>query len=122
MEKSLTYSDTDDFYKQLLEIESRKEEYCVDTGIMEAKDLPLRLLHHVGVTKDDVAHVQHKAVSGESPWMQDYVEPMIIKFNEMIGKYKPARDYEFTVQADDYDTIKFHGRPKEAEAKEAATA
>jgi hypothetical protein len=122
MEKSLTYNDKDDFYKQLLEIESRKEEYCVDTGIMEAKDLPLRLLHHVGITKDDVAHAQHKAVSGESPWMQDYIEPMIIKFNEMIGKYKPARDYEFSVQAEDYDTIKFHGRPKEAGAKEAGTA
>jgi hypothetical protein len=37
---------------------------------------------------------------------------MVVKFNEMIGKYKPARDYEFTVEAEDYDTIKIHGRPK----------
>jgi len=116
MEKSLTYNDNDAFYKQLLEIESRKEEYCVDTGIMEAKSLPLRLLHHVGVSKDEVAHVQHKAVSGESAWMQDYVEPMVIKFNEMIGKYQLARDYEFTIQAEDYDTIKIHARPKEVGA------
>ncbi|MGE0131097.1 MAG: hypothetical protein AB7U82_23715 [Blastocatellales bacterium] len=112
MEKSLTFTDNEAFYKQLLELESRKEEYCVDTGVLEAGNLPLRLLHHVGISKDDVAHVQHKGVSGESPWMQDYVEPMIIKFNEMIGKYKPARDYEFTIQAEDYDTIKIHGRPK----------
>jgi hypothetical protein len=115
MEKSLTYSNSDDFFKQLLDLESHKEEYCVDTGVMEAKNLPLRLLHHIGITKDDVAHVQHKAV-GEAAWMQDFVEPMVIKFNEMIGKYKPARDYEFTVQAEDYDTIKIHGRAKEAGA------
>jgi len=38
---------------------------------------------------------------------------MVVKFNEMIGKYKLARDYEFTVQAEDFDTIKFHARPKE---------
>jgi len=113
MEKSLTFSDKEAFYSELLELESRKEEYCVDTGIMEARYLPLRLLHHVGLSKDDVAHVQHKAVSGESVWMQDYVEPVVVKFNEMIGKYKPARDYEFTVQAEDFDTIKIHGRPKE---------
>src|SRR5262245_31391109 len=115
MEKSLTFSNSDGFYQQLLEIEARKEEYCVDTGVMEAKNLPLRLLHHIGITKDDVAHVQHKAV-GEAAWMQDFVEPMVIKFNEMIGKYKPARNYEFTIQAEDYDTIKIHGRAKEAGA------
>lgn len=113
MEKSLTFNDKETFYSELLELESRKEEYCVDTGIMEARYLPLRLLHHVGLSKDDVAHAQHKAVGGGSAWMQDYVEPMVVKFNEMIGKYKPARDYEFTVQAEDFDTIKIHGRPKE---------
>jgi hypothetical protein len=46
--------------------------------------------------------------------MENFVEPMVIKFNEMIGHYKPARDYEFTVEAEDYDTIKIHGRPKSA--------
>jgi hypothetical protein len=113
MEKSLTFSDKETFYNELSDLESRKEEYCVDTGIMEARYLPLRLLHHIGLSKDDVAHAQHKAVGGGSAWMQDYVEPMVVKFNEMIGKYKPARDYEFTVQAEDFDTIKCHGRPKE---------
>jgi len=113
MEKSLTFNDKDSFYQELLEIESRNEEYCVDTGIMEARNLPLRLLHHIGLSKDDIAHAQHKAVSGESAWMQDYVEPMFVKFNEMIGKYKPARNYEFTIQAEDFDTIKIHGRPRE---------
>lgn len=113
MEKSLTYNDKETFYIELLEIESRKEEYCVDTGIMEAGSLPLRLLHHVGLSKDDVAHAQHKAVGGGSAWMQDYVEPVVVKFNEMIGKYKLACDYEFTVQAEDFDTIKIHGRPRE---------
>lgn len=113
MEKSLTFNDKETFYIELLELESRKEEYCVDTGIMEARYLPLRLLHHVGLSKDDVAHAQHKAVGGGSAWMQDFVEPMVVKFNEMIGKYKPASNYEFIVQAEDYDTIKFHARPKE---------
>ncbi|MCG3161161.1 MAG: hypothetical protein JMDDDDMK_02279 [Acidobacteria bacterium] len=118
MEKSLTFNDNEAFYKQLLDIESRNEEYCVDTGVMEATGLPLRLLHHVGISKDDVAHAQHKGVGGPG-WMQDFVEPMVVKFNEMIGKYKPARDYEFTIQAEDYDTIKIHGRPKAAETREA---
>jgi hypothetical protein len=113
MEQSLSFNDHETFYQQLLEIESRQEEYVIDTGIMEAKSLPLRLLHHVGVSKDDVAHVQHKAVN-EPAWMENFVEPMVIKFNEMIGHYKPARDYEFTVEAEDYDTIKIHGRPKSA--------
>jgi hypothetical protein len=113
MGKSLTYSDKETFYSELLELESRKEEYCVDTGVLEARYLPLRLLHHVGLSKDDVAHAQHKAVGGGSAWMQDYVEPMVVKFNEMIGKYIPANDYEFSVQAEDFDTIKIHGRPKE---------
>ena len=113
MEKSLTFNNQETFYSELLEMESRKEEYCVDTGIMEARYLPLRLLHHVGLSKDDVAHVQHKAVGGGSAWMQDYVEPVVVKFNEMIGKYIPANNYEFTVQAEDFDTIKIHGRPRE---------
>ncbi len=115
MEKSLTFNDNESFYEQLLELESRQEEYCVDTGIMEAKSLPLRLLHHVGISKDDVAHVQHKVLE-EPAWMHEFIEPMVVKFNEMIGKYKPARDYEFTVQAEDYDTIKIHGRPRGATA------
>ena len=115
MEKSLTFNDKETFYKELLDLESRKEEYCVDTGIMEAKSLPLRLLHHVGLSKDDIAHAQHKGVGAGSAWMQDFVEPMVVKFNEMIGKYKPASNYEFTVQAEDFDTIKIHGRPRIAE-------
>jgi hypothetical protein len=113
MEKSLNFDNKETFYIKLLELESRKEEYCVDTGIMEAGRLPLRLLHHVGLSKDDIAHAQHKAVGGGSAWMQDYVEPMVVKFNEMIGKYKLASDYEFVVQAEDFDTIKIHGRPRE---------
>ena len=111
MEKHIPFSDNEAFYKQLLDIEAKKEEYFVDTGISEAKDLPLRFLHHIGIGKDDIAHIQHKVVE-ESDFMLDFVEPMIMKFNEMIGKYKPARDYEFTVQAEDYDTIKIHGRPR----------
>src|SRR5215813_4221947 len=60
MEKSLTFADNESFYKQLIELEARHEEYLIDTGIMDAKKLPLRLLHHVGLTKDEIAHVQHK--------------------------------------------------------------
>jgi len=111
MEKHIPFTDSDAFYAQLLDMEAKKEEYFVDTGIADAKNLPLRLLHHVGIGKDDIAHIQHKVVE-ESDFMLDFVEPMIMKFNEMIGKYKPSRDYEFTVQADDYDTIKIHGRPR----------
>lgn len=114
MEKSLTFADNESFYNQLLEMESRNEPYCIETEISEAKNLPLRLLHHVGISKDEVAHVQHKVVE-ESAWMHDFVEPMIVKFNEMLGKFKPARDYEFTVEAEDYDSIKIHGRPKAAQ-------
>lgn len=113
MEKALTYADTENFFKQLLEMEARREEYVVDTGVSEAAKLPLRLMHHVGISKDDVAHVQHKVVE-ESALMHDFVEPLIVKFNEMTGKYVPARDYEFTVQAEDYDSIRIHGRPKVA--------
>jgi hypothetical protein len=115
MENSLTFADNDSFYQQLLDLENRREEYLIDTGIIEAKELPLRLLHHVGISKDEIAHVQHKVVE-ESAWMHDFVEPMLIKFNEMIGKYKPARGYEFSVEAADYDTIKIHGRPRAAAA------
>ena len=118
MEKSLTFADNDSFYTQLLEMESRNEAYVVDTEISEAKNLPLRLLHHVGISKDDIAHVQHKVVE-ESALMHDFIEPMLVRFNEMTGKFKPARGYEFTVQAEDYDTIKIHGRPKAAEAAAA---
>ena len=118
MENSLTFNDNETFYKQLLELEARNQDYCIDTGVSEAKDLPLRLLHHVGISKDDVAHVQHKVVE-ESAWMHDFVEPMIVKFNEMMGKYQPARYYEFTVEVEDYDTIKIHGRPKTTAAAAA---
>ena len=118
MEKSLTFTDNEDFYKQLLEMESRNEDYCIDTGVSEAKSLPLRLMHHVGISKDDVAHVQHKVVE-ESALMHDFLEPMVVKFNEMVGKYQPARNYEFTVEAEDYDTIKIHARPKAAMATAA---
>ncbi|MDX2040746.1 MAG: hypothetical protein SF097_05830 [Acidobacteriota bacterium] len=117
-DKNLTFTDTEAFYTQLLEAESRNENYCIDTGISEAKNLPLRLLHHVGISKDDIAHVQHKVVE-ESALMHDFIEPMVVRFNEMIGKYKPARGYEFTVEAEDYDTIKIHGRPKSAVATAA---
>lgn len=115
MENNLTFADNEAFYKQLIEMESRNESYCIDTGISEAKNLPLRLLHHVGISKDDVAHMQHKVVE-ENAWVHDFIEPMVVKFNEMIGKYQPARDYEFTVQAEDYDSIKIHGRPKVSES------
>jgi hypothetical protein len=118
MEKSLTFADNDSFYHQLLDLEARREEYVVDTGVAEAAKLPLRLMHHVGISKDEVAHVQHKVVE-ESAIMHDFVEPLIIRFNEMIGKYSPARDYEFSVQADDYDSIKIHGRPKTGVAQAA---
>jgi hypothetical protein len=118
MEKSLTFADNDSFYQQLLDLEKRREEYVVDTGVSEAAKLPLRLMHHVGISKDDVAHVQHKVVE-ESAIMHDFIEPLIIKFNEMIGKYSPARDYEFSVQAEDYDSIKIHGRPKTTAAQAA---
>lgn len=59
--------------------------------------------------------MQHKVVE-ESALMHDFIEPMLVKFNEMTGKFKPARGYEFTVQAEDYDSIKIHGRPVAAGA------
>lgn len=111
MGSKLNFADQESFYNQLLELESRQEEYDVDTGIMEVKDLPLRLLHHIGITKEEIAHKQHKVVE-ESDFMLDFVEPMVTKFNEMLGRYKPARGYEFSVKAEDYDTIKIHGRPQ----------
>ena len=113
MEQPLTFADSETFYQQLLDLETRGADYVVDTGIMEAAKLPLRLLHHVGISKDDIAHTQHKVVE-EGALMHDFIEPMIVKFNEMTGKFRPARGYEFTVQAEDYDTIKIHGRPKAA--------
>ncbi|HZN10240.1 MAG TPA: hypothetical protein VFC61_01105 [Blastocatellia bacterium] len=113
MERSLSFTDNEEFYQQLIELESRNEEYFIDTGITEVKNLPLRLLHHIGLSKGEIAHKQHKVVE-ESDFMLDFVEPLVTKFNEMIGKYKPARSYEFTVEAEDYDTIKIHGRPRAA--------
>ena len=118
MEQPLTFADSDNFYQQLLDLEAKGADYVVDTGVMEAAKLPLRLLHHVGISKDDVAHTQHKVVE-ESALMHDFIEPMIVKFNEMTGKFRLARDYAFTVQAEDYDTIKIHGHPKAALAQAA---
>lgn len=112
MEKTISFVDSDAFYNELLALEGRGEDYLIETGISEAKDLPLRLLHHVGLSKDDIAHLQHKVVE-ESDFMLDFVEPMLIKLNEMIGKFKPARGYSFEAQADDYDTIKIHGRKQQ---------
>lgn len=113
MATHLNFVDNEAFYKQLADLESRNEEYCIETGIREVKDIPLRLLHHIGISKEDIAHRQHKVVE-ESDFMLDFVEPLIIKFNEMIGHYKPARGYEFTVEAEDFDTFKIHGRPQQA--------
>ncbi|HZS07695.1 MAG TPA: hypothetical protein VFD58_22860 [Blastocatellia bacterium] len=113
MESSLKFANNDAFYNQLLEMEGRHEEYRIDTGILEVKDLPLRLLHHIGITKEEIAHKQHKVVE-ESDFMLDFVEPLLTKINAMIGHYKPARGYEFTVEAEDFDTIKVHGRPQTA--------
>ena len=118
MEQPLTFADSETFYRQLTDLEAKGADYVVDTGIMEAAKLPLRLLHHVGISKDDIAHTQHKVVE-EGALMHDFIEPMIVKFNEMTGKYRPARGYEFTVQAEDYDTIKIHGRPNGAMAQAA---
>jgi hypothetical protein len=114
MKDPINFVDNDAFYQHLLEMEERGEEYFIDTGISDAKDIPLRLLHHVGTSKDDIAHLQHKVVE-ESDFMLDFIEPMVIRFNEMIGRYKPARGYEFTVEAEDFDTIKIHGRPQRAQ-------
>ena len=113
MGTSINFVDNEAFYKQLTELEARHEEYDIETGVREVKDLPLRLLHHIGITKEEIAHKQHKVVE-ESDFMLDFVEPMIVKFNEMIGHYKPARGYEFSVRAEDFDTIKVHGRPQAA--------
>jgi hypothetical protein len=107
----LTFKDSEDFYRQILDLEARKEEYEIDTGILEVKNMPLRLLHHIGISKEEIAHKQHKVVE-ESDFMLDFVEPMVTKFNAMIGRYQQARDYEFSVQAEDFDTIKIHGRPQ----------
>ncbi len=111
MGSKLDFTDQENFYQQLLELESRHEAYDLDTGIMEVKKLPLRLLHHIGVTKEEIAHIQHKVVE-ESDFMLDFVEPMMTKINEMMGRYQPARGYEFSVEAEDYDTIKIHARPQ----------
>ncbi|MFN7928525.1 MAG: hypothetical protein U0Y68_11345 [Blastocatellia bacterium] len=111
MGSKLNFADQESFYKQLLELESRHEEYDLDTGIMEVKNLPLRLLHHIGISKEEIAHEQHKVVE-ESSFMLDFVEPMVTKVNEMLGRYQPARGYEFKVEAEDYDTIKIHARPQ----------
>lgn len=112
MEKVLTLSNTDQFYQQLLEMEARQEEYTIDTGHLDVKDLPLRLINHIGITKDEIAHLQHKVIE-ENVWVHEYLEPVLTKFNEMIGRYQPARSYEFSVLVEDYDTIKVHGRPLE---------
>jgi hypothetical protein len=110
MGHSLNFSNNEDFYKKLLEIENRRESYDIDTGIRDVKDLPLRLLHHVGISKEEIAHMQHKVVE-ESVFMLDFIEPLLTRVNAMVGHYKPARNYEFSVQAEDYDTIRISGRP-----------
>jgi hypothetical protein len=121
MGHSLKFTDSEDFYKQILDLEARREEYEIDTGILEVKNMPLRLLHHVGISKEDIAHKQHKVVE-ESDFMLDFVEPLVTKFNEMIGRYRQARDYEFSVRAEDFDTIKIHGRPQQAASSVTPTA
>ncbi len=115
MGSSLNFTNNDTFYNQLLEMEARHEAYDIDTGIQAVKDLPLRLLHHIGISKEDIAHKQHKVVE-ESDFMLDFVEPLMTKINAMVGHYKPARGYEFTVEAEDFDTIRIHGRPQTAPA------
>lgn len=119
MGRSLTFTDKESFYKELFDLESKKEEYQIETGIMEAKQLPLRLVHHIGISKDDIAHLQHKTLA-ESAWKHGFIEPVVIKINEMLGKYRPAPDYEFTIEAEDYDTIKIHGRPNSKPAPRAS--
>lgn len=110
MGSKLNFTDEETFYKQLLELEARHEDYDIDTGIMEVHKLPLRLLHHIGLSKEEIAHKQHKVVE-ESDFMLDFVEPMVTKINEAIGRYQPARNYEFNIEAEDFDTIKIHARP-----------
>ncbi len=111
MGSKLNFTDQENFYSQLLELEAKKEAYDVDTGIMEVKNLPLRLLHHIGISKEEIAHKQHKMIE-ESDFMLDFVEPMVTKLNTMIGRFQEARGYEFSVEADDYDTIKIHAHPR----------
>ena len=50
MGSKLNFTDQENFYRQLLELEAKKEAYDVDTGITEVKNLPLRLLHHIGIS------------------------------------------------------------------------
>ncbi|MFN7948094.1 MAG: hypothetical protein U0Z53_22275 [Blastocatellia bacterium] len=111
MGRRLSFTDSEEFYKQLLDLENQHEEYSIDTGVREARDFPLRLLHHLGLTREEIARKQHKVVE-ESDFMLDFVEPALMKLNAMIGRYQPARDYEFAVEAGDFDTIKIHARPQ----------
>lgn len=111
MGSSLNFANNEDFYNKLSDLEKQGQEYSIDTGIIDVKDMPLRLLHHIGISKEDIAHQQHKVVE-ESDFMLDFVEPLVTKINEMIGHYKPARGYEFTVETEGFDTIKIHGRPQ----------
>jgi hypothetical protein len=111
MGSKLNFTDQENFYQQLLALEAKKEDYDVDTGIMDVKKLPLRLLHHIGISKEEIAHKQHKVIE-ESDFMLDFVEPMLTKLNTMMGRYQEARGYEFSVMADDYDTIKIHASPR----------
>ena len=67
MEQSLSFSDTEAFYSQLQTLEAANQDYVIDTGIMEVKSLPLRLIHHIGITKEEIGHVQHKVVFAVSP-------------------------------------------------------
>ncbi len=111
MGSKLNFTDQESFYRQLIELESKKEAYDVDTGIMEVKKLPLRLLHHIGISKEEIAQKQHKVIE-ENDFMLGFVEPMVTKFNTMIGRFQEANGYEFSVKADDYDTIKIQANPR----------
>lgn len=63
------------------------------------------------MTREEIARKQHKVVE-ESDFMLDFVEPMMMKFNAMIGRYQPVREDEFSVEAGNFDTIRIHARPQ----------
>ncbi len=59
--------------------------------LWRVQHLPLQLLHHTGLSKEEIAYKQHKVVE-ESDFMLDFVEPMITRINEMIGFYQPRAE------------------------------
>ena len=95
MERSLSFTDNEQFYQQLIELESRNEEYFIDTGIMEVKNLPLRLLHHIGLSKEEIAPKPPTVVEA-SDCMRDCREPLVSTFIAMIGTYTAAGSFGFT--------------------------